>query len=70
MIPRANRFDISTLAEWHSEFAIDFGEEIRRIACQPLRQHPDGQFGGRLVERPSSFAVVVLPVGTVTTSSS
>lgn len=27
VIPRANRFNISALAEWHSEFATDFGEE-------------------------------------------
>lgn len=27
VIPRANRFDIAALAEWHSEFATDFGEE-------------------------------------------
>lgn len=27
VIPRANRFGVSTLDEWHSEFAIDFGEE-------------------------------------------
>lgn len=27
VIPRTNRFDISALAKWHSEFATDFGEE-------------------------------------------